>query len=146
MEVHMKATSLVDKKTGRFLRQSKLFTRVCNCGKEFSVAEWRLNTGRGLYCSKPCMYKFRTTHRGESHKLWKGEDAKYSARHKWVQAHYGKKKKCDWCNFTSDNTYQFHWANISGKYLRTIDDWARLCAKCHWHYDRQGIKHHASNG
>lgn len=30
-----------------------------------------------------------------------------------------------------------HWANISGKYLRDITDWVRLCVSCHKYFDKQ---------
>lgn len=30
---------------------------------------------------------------------------------------------------------KIHWANISRLYKRDLDDWMRLCAKCHKAYD-----------
>jgi len=32
----------------------------------------------------------------------------------------------------------FQWANISGHYLRIVEDWKRLCKKCHVRFDRKG--------
>ena len=31
------------------------------------------------------------------------------------------------------------WANRSGRYLRELTDWVRLCAKCHKAYDREEL-------
>ena len=30
---------------------------------------------------------------------------------------------------------KLHWANISGKYKRSLDDWKALCASCHKLFD-----------
>lgn len=32
---------------------------ICPCGKEFHVARWQLESGRGKYCSNECKYKYR---------------------------------------------------------------------------------------
>lgn len=32
----------------------------CQCGIEFGVAKWQIDSGRGKYCSKTCLYKYRT--------------------------------------------------------------------------------------
>ena len=34
----------------------------------------------------------------------------------------------------------YQWSNISGKYLRDVKDWQRLCVLCHSKYDRATIK------
>ena len=31
----------------------------CPCGVKFRAARWQLEAGRGKYCSKPCLYKYR---------------------------------------------------------------------------------------
>lgn len=128
----MRKIPKTDPKTGRILRQHKLVTAICACGKDFKTSEDRLADGRGKFCSKVCMYKYRNP------KPIK-ETAKYSALHKWVAAKLGQPLECENCGVKGRNTYQFHWANISGSYDRDLTDWARLCAKCHWHYDREGI-------
>ena len=61
----------------------------------------------------------------------------YRGVHQWMQYHYGKPKKCSRCGFTSDNGRQFHWANLSGQYLKDITDWKRLCVSCHLRMDRK---------
>lgn len=61
---------------------------------------------------------------------------KYRATHIWVQRHFGKPNKCSNCGFESGNSRQFHWANLSGLYLRDFKDWKRLCVGCHMRMDR----------
>lgn len=60
---------------------------------------------------------------------------KYRAVHMWVQAHLGSPNECSKCGKNSNNSRTFHWSNISGKYLRDLTDWQRLCASCHKLYD-----------
>lgn len=69
----------------------------------------------------------------ENHPLWKGENATYITKHKWVVYHKGRPKFCESCGDENKNRYE--WANISGKYLRDLDDYIRLCKKCHFKFD-----------
>ena len=63
------------------------------------------------------------------------EVVKYGTVHDWMRYNFGTPKECEHCDFVSDNTYQFNWANISGEYKREREDWLRLCRKCHHKYD-----------
>lgn len=116
---------------GRIKRLHSLVVVVCGCGKEFETSQDRIDCGRGKYCSKTCMYKFRNN--PPVH-----DNAKYSAVHKWIAKNYGKSMECENCGLKSSNPYQIHWANLDGNYDRLRENWARLCAKCHWHLDREG--------
>jgi hypothetical protein len=70
---------------------------------------------------------------GEKHYRWKGDDVSYDAIHDWVEK---KKGKASFCSFNPEHTAKnFNWANISGSYLRDIDDYASLCPICHNQYD-----------
>lgn len=53
----------------------------------------------------------------------------YRNLHYWVEKNLGTPMVCSKCNDTSASRY--HWANISGEYKKTIDDWARFCPHCH---------------
>lgn len=128
----MRTIPKTDPRTGRILRQHKLVEVSCPCGNEFETTEDRISEGKGKFCSKACMYIYRKPRPIK-------EDAKYSAIHKWVAKQLGQPLECENCGISGSNPYQFHWANISGDYTRDLSDWARLCARCHWHYDRQGI-------
>jgi len=41
--------------------------------------------------------------------------------------------KCEFCGTTQAK--RFEWANIDGEYRRNLDDFIRLCKKCHNDYD-----------
>lgn len=68
---------------------------------------------------------------------WKGEDAGYTAKHVWVTKHLGRPHFCEECGSKNLGHRQYHWANISGKYLRVFEDWRRLCVKCHKRFDKK---------
>lgn len=68
---------------------------------------------------------------------WKGDEVGYLALHRWVQRYKGKPKICEHCGIVESNTYKIHWANKSHKYFRDLNDWLRLCAKCHKKYDKK---------
>ncbi len=77
--------------------------------------------------------EFKKGRKDEKHPEWKGELASYSAKHYWVSRWLGKPRKCEECRDTKAKIY--NWANISGKYLRDLKDWKRLCRKCHHRFD-----------
>lgn len=72
--------------------------------------------------------------RGEKHGMWKGNSVGYDALHDWVRRYKGAPKSCEECGIEENRTY--HWANKSGKYLRELDDWIRLCVPCHSKLDK----------
>ena len=72
---------------------------------------------------------------GENNHNWKGDKVGYRVLHKWVERRLGKPQCCDKCGDIKKHRY--HWANKSGKYLRIITDWKRLCPKCHGKYDKE---------
>jgi hypothetical protein len=73
--------------------------------------------------------------KGENHANWKGSNVGYGALHRWLERELGKSMVCEFCGLEKLSP-SIHWANKSGKYMRELGDWMRLCAKCHWHYDR----------
>ena len=83
---------------------------------------------------------------GEKNGIYKGDDAKYVAKHMWIKYHYGKAIKCENkdCNYPKLNTRGkllekpklYNWANISKKYKRIRADWIMLCPNCHQQWDR----------
>jgi hypothetical protein len=76
---------------------------------------------------------------------WKGDDVGYRGLHLWVEKHLGKPNKCSHCGKLSDEEREMQWANISGKYLRVITDWIRLCRKCHAVMDGRGKNFNKNN-
>ena len=76
---------------------------------------------------------------GKNHYLWKGDDVGKSALHGWVKRHLGIPKECWHCGNRSVNIYDWH--NKSGKYKRDLNDWVRLCRRCHYRYDRKMLEY-----
>lgn len=44
-------------------------TATCPCGSAFKRTPYQAQTGRGKYCSKPCMYAYRIRPRGLSYQI-----------------------------------------------------------------------------
>lgn len=66
-------------------------------------------------------------------KTWKGESASLKAKHQWVSLWKGKPTMCEFCGTTTAK--KFEWANVDHKYRRVLDDYIRLCTRCHRRYD-----------
>lgn len=127
-----------------------------NCGKEFKTSNFYLANGRGKHCSIECaniskskltpwnkgkhtgfapwLGKKRPDMEREKNHAWTGENGKYNTKHNWIRKKYGKPQKCEHCGTIEVRMY--HWANISGRYKRDIEDWIRLCVPCHSKFDR----------
>lgn len=71
----------------------------------------------------------------EKSRWWKGDKVQYRGLHNWIERKCGKPTKCEHCGKDGLTGHKIHWANKSGKYLRKLSDWLRLCAKCHKQYD-----------
>ena len=69
---------------------------------------------------------------------WKGDKVGYGALHDWVIRKLGQPQECWKCYILTAKRYE--WSNISGKYLRNIDDFIRLCHSCHAKFDRKNPK------
>lgn len=72
----------------------------------------------------------------ENNPNWKGDKVSYSGLHKWVATKLGKPMKCECCEEIFNSPYKIHWANINHTYQRNLNDWIRLCIKCHMTHDR----------
>ncbi len=121
-----------------------MLIRKCKvCGKEFKTYPSRVKNGFAIYCSRECKDKtlgekkialgshFKV--RDEKNVMWKGNNASYSAFHKWVIVRMGKPCFCEICG--SQNKKKYEWASKSHKFLRDLSDWIRLCTSCHRKYD-----------
>ena len=72
---------------------------------------------------------------GDEHHNWQGDFTSYRSMHRWVVAHKGQPNTCEHCGKNNLSERQIHWANIDHKYRRCLEDYIRLCAKCHKTYD-----------
>lgn len=110
------------------------------------LAEKRAGVGNPMYGKKmteETKAKMRAAHakRLQTHNYtdFKAGRTQYVDVHKWAYRYWGAPMTCEFCNETKQSNYSIHWANISGEYKRERSDWLRLCAKCHYHYDRNGV-------
>ena len=85
---------------------------------------------------KPWIAEKNKKQTDENHGGWKGEDARYRAKHMWVQKKLGKPHYCEHCKRSNLSHRSYHWANISKNYMRDVTDWIRLCVSCHKKYDK----------
>lgn len=82
-----------------------------------------------------------TAMQGELHPQWKGEEVGYHALHAWLKRKFGKPDNCENmdCVYPRKNAAgkiiispkRYHWANLSGEYLRDRSDYIQLCSSCH---------------
>ena len=69
--------------------------------------------------------------------VWKGEDATYNAKHRWIHKHWEKTGQCEQCGAQplprpgTRLKMATQWANLSGEYHRDRADWQELCVSCH---------------
>ena len=76
--------------------------------------------------------KFKHRQDGNSYQ-YKGENAGYSAIHKWVRKRRGEPTKCEHCG----KEKKCQWANKDHLYRRRLKDYISLCARCHKLYDNK---------
>jgi hypothetical protein len=72
----------------------------------------------------------------EKHPQWKGKNAGYGSFHQWVNRWKPKTNTCEMCG-EEKSGHKMHWANIDHKYRRVLDDYIRLCSKCHGIFDKE---------
>ncbi len=65
---------------------------------------------------------------GKDNPMWKGDQVGYEGIHAWIKRRLPRPPYCEKCN---EKHNKLDLANISGKYLRRLDDWEYLCRRCH---------------
>lgn len=104
------------------------------CKKKFKEKWGKANK----YCCQPCYWDDMPNRKGPESSAWKSNDLLgYHGVHKWLKREHGKAFKCIFCRGSGS---RFEWANISGQYLRNVNDWLQLCHKCHNRWDHNGPK------
>lgn len=81
--------------------------------------------------------KARERNTGEKNWQWKGQNANLSAIHLWVRKWKGTPDTCENCGKSGFTGRKINWANIDHKYRRVLEDYIRLCTKCHGKYDTE---------
>jgi hypothetical protein len=133
---------------------------ICEiCKNEFHARKDAVKRGIGRYCSRSCQGKsywqkghkpwnknLKGTHFSPNTEFkprkWKfnGTRIEYINLHNEIRKMLGTPDTCEHCNVNKLTGRQIHWANKSGKYLLDRSDWLRLCAKCHYKYDKVDYK------
>ncbi len=74
--------------------------------------------------------------RGDKNHMWKGDDVTYKAFHVRITKAMGKAKDkgCSVCG-TTDKSFSYDWANLTGKY-NDLNDYTAMCRSCHRQYDK----------
>ncbi len=125
------------------------------CHSNFWARTDAINKGMGKFCTRNCMGK---SYWQESHTPWnkgskglskansgsfksgdwkfKGSRTDYINLHNKIRKMFGTPDTCEHCNKNGLIGKAIHWANKSGSYRLEKDDWLRLCAKCHFVYDK----------
>jgi len=92
-----------------------------------------LKKHRSVYCRK-CYFE---TRQNEKNYNWKGDNALIKTKHDWVKQKLGTPDCCEHCGKSSSEVGILGWSNKDHKYQRKIEDWQRLCRKCHAKYDKE---------
>lgn len=107
------------------------------CGKEITRGKKRCAAHSFTPERIEAIRKGREGIEGEKHPNWKGDAVSYSGLHRWIRRKLGTPKRCDHCGNNDLRHRQYHWANKSKRYERTLSDWMRLCVKCHQSFDKK---------
>ena len=120
-------------------RDSSPRTKKCvHCKEEFHRPEDYANKAWSdrKFCDKKCEFDYRSLDLSANSHLWKGDKVGYRQLHAWVTKHKGRPEVCEFCGKTGLKGRNAHWANVDGQYRRDLDDYIRLCVKCHSLHDR----------
>jgi uncharacterized protein YlaI len=77
--------------------------------------------------------KIKLSKLGQKNPMWVDRPKHLPTLHTWVRRNKPKKELCEHCN----EKPAFDLANVSGKYLRNINDYIWLCRSCHMIFDNR---------
>lgn len=101
--------------------------------------EWAANNRERYLANQKAHYErtkqLKGLSRGEHRYNWKGDEASYDSIHSWVERYRGKPQFCEHCK-RDDLRLKYEWANVDHRYRRNLEDWIRLCVRCHRWYDQ----------
>ena len=121
-------------------------TKNCQvCGKEMHKIyseSWK-SWNKKKFCSRKCVkkganYRAPSTAFEKGNKPWNIMDSGYGyqAVHAWLRRKYKKNGVCKVCGKKTKT----QWANITGKYLKDIDNFVEMCRSCHYYEDLKNPK------
>ena len=121
----------------RTLKHIEIAKRNLKKFNDMKIAPWNKGV-KGLHLSPET--EFKSGRKDEKMYNWKGDTASYHGIHAWVSRWKGKPKICEKCGRGGLTGNKIHWANIDHKYRRVLDQYIRLCAKCHYAFDSENLK------
>jgi len=72
---------------------------------------------------------------GDDSPHWLGESAGYNAKHRWIQNHWKKTRRCEECGGHPTphgrRKWGTEWHNPNEQYRRERSEWMELCPSCH---------------
>jgi hypothetical protein len=89
------------------------------------------NPNYGKHETEKTKLKISVANSGSQNGMWKGDKVGYFSIHDWARKRKPKPNLCENC----DQQPPRDLANISGLYLRDINDYRWLCRKCHMRLD-----------
>jgi len=124
---------------------------VCEyCEEEFVIPQWRVNQGRGRFCSKECKDQFLTTVRGSDHIKYRGGrqiPGGYSGTN-WKNARAAVLERaggnCEWCGkILKPRNFVVHHIIGCQEFEdpddgHTRDNMTAICKSCHAKYHKLG--------
>lgn len=137
---------------GRKKKPADAVTLICkNCTEPFQLPRWRVNQGRGSFCSRKCKDEFLKTIRGKDHHKYTGGrlgPAKYVGTN-WQEARKAilarANGKCEKCGRDLSTVKHYVVHHIIGVYkftnmddAHTPDNLSAICQSCHAKIHRLG--------
>lgn len=122
--------------SGKLGKRNGINLKCVICENSFYRRPSEIKKGTDKFCSHSCATKGRNQI-SERHFAWKGNQVSYKELHTWVARWLGKPNKCELCGKSNLVGKDINWANKSGRYLRDLSDWIRLCVFCHRKYDKR---------
>ena len=104
-----------------------------------NAAHWKGGRPHCVTCGKPITYgaiyckehytgvDHKTQPCGANHPKWKGDNVHTETLHQWIRKNKPKPELCECCHQKTP----YDCANISGQYLRDVNDYEWLCRRCH---------------
>lgn len=132
-------------------RRTGIYKNCLQCKTSFYLQAYRIKDNP-KYCSSKCygisklnkspwnkgLKNIQGANDGSFIKIktnFKGTISQYKALHYKIGKLLGKPSICQSCGKTGLKGRLIHWANISGYYSASTEDWIRLCRPCHFKFD-----------
>lgn len=92
-----------------------------------NASHWRGGKPHCKDCGKEISYGHTRCRDDFVKHTWKGQNVHIETLHQWIKCHKPKVELCECCGTKPP----YDCVNISGKYLRDINDYEWLCRRCH---------------